>query len=168
VEGVHFGVITEDLHNAMEDGPSRSLQGLVVLSCDENMAADCSRGWVKDVWSGISCLVVTAKDLYCDMQDLSSSLSFFIAVICFIAGVEHWDSSYDVGSMNHCPLYLSEGDFIWWVDHGGSFTVVRRRGKVLRGKVAWAVTGGRHERELMIFRSHSHLLLTVWAFPPWA
>jgi hypothetical protein len=85
------------------------------------------------------------------------SLSFFIAVVCFITGVEHRDGSHNVCSMYHCTLYLSEGIFIW---RG-------RCGLAMRGGVVGAVAEGRHERERMSLRSHSLLLLTVWTFPSW-
>jgi hypothetical protein len=91
------------------------------------------------------------------------SFLFFIAVICFVSGVEHRNGSYNVGSVHRHVLYLSEDIFIWREGCGRSVERMAVRGGVVR-----VVARGRHERESMSLHSHSLLLLTVWTFPPWA
>jgi hypothetical protein len=89
VERVEVGIVPKDLYNSVKDCSSWSLQGLVVLSSDEDTTMDCSGGGIEDVRSCISGLVVIAEHLYRDAQELPTSFSFFVAVVGFIAWVEH-------------------------------------------------------------------------------
>jgi hypothetical protein len=155
---VEISVVPEDLYNSMEDRPSWSLRGLVVLPCDEDATADCSGGRIKDIQGRVSGLVVIAEHLYHDAQELPVSLSLFVAVIGLVAWVEHRYSSHDVCGVYCCSLYLSKSFFVW----EGECGLATRKG------VVGAVAGGRHERERMSLCSCSLLLLTVWTFPPWA
>jgi hypothetical protein len=155
---VKIGVIPEDLHDSMKDHFPGGLWGLVILSRDEDATVNCSRGGVKDVWGSVPGLIVVAKYLYGDAQELSAPFSFLVAVVCFVAGVEHRDGSHDVCSIYRHLLYLSKGILIW---RG-------RCGLAMRGGVVRAVAEERHERERMSLRSRSLLLLTIWTFPPWA
>jgi hypothetical protein len=77
------------------------------------MAMYCPRWQVEDIWGGISCLSIIAEDLYCNVQDLSSSLSFLIAVVACVTGVEHGHGLNDVGSVDCHSLYLLQGGLIW-------------------------------------------------------
>jgi hypothetical protein len=153
---MELGVVSKDLHDSVEDRPSWGLWGLVILPCDEDVTMNCFGRGIKDVRGGIPGLVVIAEHLYSDAEELSASFSFVIAVIGFIAWVEHRDGPYDVHSMYRHSLYLSKGIFVWG----------ERCGLTTRGGVVGAVVEGRHERERMSLRSHSLLLLTVWTFPP--
>jgi hypothetical protein len=65
-ERVEIGVVPKDLHNSMKDRPSWGLWGLVVLSCNEDVTADCSRRGVEDVRGGVPGLTVIAEHLYGD------------------------------------------------------------------------------------------------------
>jgi hypothetical protein len=154
--GMEFGVVSENLYDSMEDCPSWGLWGLVVLPCDEDAAADCSGRGIENVRGGIPGLVVVAEHLYGDAEELSTSFLFVVAVVGFIAWVEHRDGLYNVRGVYRCSLYLPKGVFIWG----------ERCGPTTRGGVVGAVVEGRHERERMSLRSRSLLLLTVWTFPP--
>jgi hypothetical protein len=156
MKGMELGVISEDLHDSVEDRPSWGLWGLVVLSCDEDATTNCSGRGVEDVRGGVPGLVVVVEHLYSDAEELSASFSFVVAVIGFVAWVEHRDSPYNVRSMYRRSLYLSKGFFIWG----------ERGGLTMRGGVVGAVVERRHERERMSLCSCSLLLLTVWTFPP--
>jgi hypothetical protein len=155
-EGMELGVVSEDLHDSMEDHPSWGLWGLVVLPCDEDVTVNCSGRGIEDVQGSVSGLVIIAEHLYGDAEELSTSFSFIVTVVGFIAWVEHQDSPYDVRGMYRHSLYLSKGVFIWG----------ERCGLTTRGGVVGAVVEGRHERERMSLCSRSLLLLTVWTFPP--
>jgi hypothetical protein len=65
---MYVGIVSEDLDDAMKDGPSGGLWCLVVLSGDEDTTADCSRGGVENVQGGIPHLAVIAKNLYGDTE----------------------------------------------------------------------------------------------------
>jgi hypothetical protein len=131
---------------------------LVILPCDEDATANCSRRGIEDVWGGVPGLIVITEHLYGDAEELSVSFSFVVAIVGFIAWVKHRDGPYDVRGMYRHSLYLSKGIFVWG----------ERGGLTTRGGVVGAVVEGRHERERMSLRSRSLLLLTVWTFPPWA
>jgi hypothetical protein len=88
-EGMELGVVSEDLHDSVEDRLSWGLWGLVILPRDEDATANCSRRGVKDVRGGVSGLVIVVEHLYGNAEKLSMSFSFVIAVIGFIAWVEH-------------------------------------------------------------------------------
>jgi hypothetical protein len=110
---VELGVVSEDLHDPMKDCPSWSLWGLVVLSCNEDATVNCSRGGIEDVRGGIPGLIVIVEHLYGDAEELSASFSFIVAIVGFIAGVEHRDGSYNICGVHHRLLYLSEGIHVW-------------------------------------------------------
>jgi hypothetical protein len=157
MERVEIGVVSKDLYDSMEDHSSWGLWGLVVLSRDKDTTMHRSRGGVEDVWCGISCLIVVTEHLYGNAEELSTPFSFVVAVVGFIARVEHRDCLDDVCGVYRHSLYLAKGLFIW--GDGCGLTT--------RGRVVETVIGGRHERERMSLRSRSLLLLTVWTFPPW-
>jgi hypothetical protein len=58
------------------------------------------------------------------MQNLPSSLSFFITVVCLIAGIKNGDYPYDIGGVDCHSLYLSKGGLIWQQDHSRPFMVM--------------------------------------------
>jgi hypothetical protein len=158
VERVDVGVVPKDLYDPVKDCPSQSLWGLIVLSSDEDATTNCSGGGIEDVRSRVSSLIVVVEHLYRDAQELSTSFSFFVAVVGLVARVEHGNSSHDVCRVYCCSLYLSKSFFVWRGEGG----LTTREG------VVRTVVEGRHERERMSLRSRSLLLLTIWTFPPWA
>jgi hypothetical protein len=86
---MELGVVSEDLYDSMEDRASWGLWGLVVLPCDEDATMDCSRRGIKDVRGGIPGLVIVVEHLYSDAEELSVPFSFVVAVVGFVAWVEH-------------------------------------------------------------------------------